>query len=112
MKRLAKKTKLFDVIILDPPTFSKSKESGNFRADKDFGLLIKAALRLLKPHGVILASTNAATLKPQDFLDAIQEAVLSAGRKILQQHYSPQPIDFPVSRDEPAYLKTIWMRIS
>jgi len=24
----------------------------------------------------------------------------------------PQPPDFPVSRAEPAYLKTVWLRIS
>ncbi|MDB6020183.1 MAG: Pseudouridine synthase, partial [Pedosphaera sp.] len=30
---------------------------------------------------------------------------------ILQQHYAPQPPDFPVHRDEPAYLKTVWVRV-
>jgi len=38
--------------------------------------------------------------------------VKSAKRKIVQQHYVPQPPDFPVHRDEPAYLKTVWLRIS
>ena len=35
MKRLSKKQRFFDVIILDPPTFSQSKESGVFQAEKD-----------------------------------------------------------------------------
>src|SRR5208282_2118674 len=30
-RRLAKKKRLFDIIILDPPTFSRSKESGVFQ---------------------------------------------------------------------------------
>jgi hypothetical protein len=32
-------------------------------------------------------------------------------RKIVQSHYFPQPPDFPISRTEPAYLKTVWLRI-
>ena len=111
MRRLAKKGRVFDVIILDPPTFSQSKESGVFRAEKDYGKLVTAALPLLKPGGVLLASTNAADLLPEKFLDQITEAVHAARRTILQQHYVPQPPDFPVSRDEPAYLKTVWLRV-
>ena len=33
------------------------------------------------------------------------------GRKVLQRHYAPQPPDFPIERAEPAYLKTVWLRI-
>ena len=40
LRRLAKKQRLFDVIVLDPPTFSQSKESGVFRAEKDYGRLV------------------------------------------------------------------------
>jgi len=29
----------------------------------------------------------------------------------MNQHYVPQPPDFPVSRPDPAYLKTVWLRI-
>ncbi len=112
MRRLAKKGRAFDAIVLDPPTFSQSKEGGVFRAEKDYGKLVTAALPLLKPDGVLLASTNAADLLPEKFLDQVTEAVRAARRKILQQHYVPQPPDFPISRDEPAYLKTIWLRIS
>ncbi len=111
MRRLSKKGRAFDAIILDPPTFSQSKESGIFRAEKDYGKLVTAALPLLKPNGVLFASTNAAYLLPEKFLDQIAEAVRSARRKILQQHYVPQPPDFPISRDEPAYLKTVWLRV-
>jgi hypothetical protein len=34
-----------------------------------------------------------------------------AGRRVRAEHYVPQPPDFPVSREEPAYLKTVWMRV-
>jgi 23S rRNA (cytosine1962-C5)-methyltransferase len=111
MRRLAKKGRAFDAIILDPPTFSQSKEGGAFQAEKDYGRLAGAALPLLKPDGVLFASTNAARLEPEKFLEMLADTVKSAKRKILQQHYAPQPPDFPVSREEPAYLKTVWLRI-
>jgi 23S rRNA (cytosine1962-C5)-methyltransferase len=112
MQRLEKKKRAFDVIVLDPPTFSQSKERGVFRVEKNYGELVAAALPLLKPEGVLLASTNAADWSPEKFLAVVESSIRAANRKILKQHYAPQPPDFPVSRSEPAYLKTVWMRIS
>lgn len=111
LRRLAKKKRAFDVIVLDPPTFSQSKEHGVFRAEKSYGELVSAALPLLKKGGVLLASTNAADWPPESFLAAVEKSIRESGREILQQHYAPQPPDFPVSRAEPAYLKTVWLRI-
>ena len=107
LRRLAKKGRAFDAVVLDPPTFSQSKEHGAFRAEKDYGKLVTAALPVLKPGGVLLASTNAADWPPENFLADVETAVHAAKRKILQRHYVPQPPDFPVSRAEPAYLKTV-----
>ncbi len=112
LRRLAKKNRLFDAVVLDPPTFSQSKESGTFRAEKDFGKLIGLALPVLKPNGVLFASTNAASLEPAAFLQTIEAAISSAGRRVLIRHYVPQPPDFPITRDEPAYLKTVWVRLA
>jgi len=111
LRRLTKKNRAFDGVILDPPTFSQSKEGGVFRADEDYGRLVAAALPLIKTGGVVFASTNAAAWLPEEFLAGVRGPVRSAGRKILQEQYFPQPPDFPVSRAEPAYLKTVWMRI-
>ncbi len=111
LRRLAKKGRAFDAMVLDPPTFSQSKEHGTFRAEKDYGKLVTAALPVLKPGGVLLASTNVADWPPEEFLADVETAVRAAKRKILQRHYVPQPPDFPISRAEPAYLKTVWLRI-
>jgi 23S rRNA (cytosine1962-C5)-methyltransferase len=111
LRRLAKKGRAFDAIVLDPPTFSQSKEHGTFRAEKDYGKLMIAALPVLKPGGALLASTNAADWPPEKFLASVEATVRAAKRKILKQHYVPQPPDFPVSRAEPAYLKTVWVSI-
>ncbi len=112
LKRLAKKRRAFDVVILDPPTFSQSKESGVFRVEKDFGKLVRLALAVLKPGGVLFASSNAAHWPPMEFLASVREAVAGAGRRIAREHYVPQPPDFPISRAEPAHLKTVWMRVN
>jgi 23S rRNA (cytosine1962-C5)-methyltransferase len=111
LHRLGKKQRRFDVILLDPPTFSQSKEAGVFRAEKDYGQLVTAALPLLGSGGVLFASTNAADWPAEEFLAAVAEAIHGANREILQRHYVPQPPDFPISRAEPAYLKTVWLRV-
>ncbi len=111
MRRLTKKDRSFDAVVLDPPTFSQSKKSGTWQAEKNYGQLVESALPLLKRNAVLFASTNAAKLEPEKFLGVIHEAIGKARRKILQQHYVPQPPDFPITRAEPAYLKTVWLRI-
>lgn len=111
LRRLAKKGRQFDAVLLDPPTFSQSKESGVFRAEKDYGRLVALALPLLKPGGVLFASTNCATLDPEEFLASIAGALGQARCRAVQEHYFPQPPDFPITRQEPAYLKTVWLRV-
>jgi 23S rRNA (cytosine1962-C5)-methyltransferase len=111
LRRLAKKQRLFDVILLDPPTFSQSKESGIFRAEKDYSNLITLAVPLLKRSGVLFASTNASGWAPEDLLKAIESGIRSLKRRIIRLQYFPQPPDFPITRQERAYLKTAWMQI-
>jgi 23S rRNA (cytosine1962-C5)-methyltransferase len=110
-RRLEKKKRTFDVILLDPPTFSRSKQFGPFRASKDYSRLVELSLPLLKERGVLFASTNTADWPAEDFLNAVRHSVTASRRPILREHYFPQPPDFPISRVEPAYLKTVWLRI-
>jgi 23S rRNA (cytosine1962-C5)-methyltransferase len=111
LPRLAKKGRRFDVILIDPPTFSRSKEFGAFRVEKDFGKLIEKALPLLKANGVLFCSSNASEWRPESFLTEVRRAVGKSGRQIQQEKYFPQPPDFPISREEPGYLKTVWLRV-
>jgi 23S rRNA (cytosine1962-C5)-methyltransferase len=111
-KRLEKKGRRFDVIVLDPPTFSQSRESGVFRAEKDFARLIGTALPVLGPGGVLLACTNSENVWPGGFVDMVDASISKARRSCLQRHYAPQPPDFPITRDEPGHLKSIWCRVS
>ena len=111
LRRLARKGRLFDVVVLDPPTFSKSKEYGIFRVEKDYLELVTAGLRLLRSGGVLLACANANDWAVPKFLTTVESAIQGANRGILQRHYVPQPPDFPICQAEPAYLKTVWLRI-
>jgi len=111
LRRLGRKNRKFDLIILDPPTFSRSREHGAFRVEKEFPDLIRAALPLLNRDGVLFASSNAATWRPEQFLQQVSESIERSRRRILQEYFAPQPPDFPVTRAEPGYLKTVWLRI-
>ncbi len=56
--RYAKRKKLdFDIIIIDPPTFSKNK-GDTFSVARDYPALLNAALELLRPDGFIIFSNN------------------------------------------------------
>lgn len=49
----------FDVIVIDPPTISRSKKMTHmFSIQLDYPILISSALQLLSPEGVIFFSTN------------------------------------------------------
>jgi 23S rRNA (cytosine1962-C5)-methyltransferase len=56
---LEKASQRFDIIILDPPTFSNSKKmEEDFEVEKDQVFLVKHCLRLLSPDGVLYFSNN------------------------------------------------------
>ncbi len=111
LRRFAKRGRQFDLVLLDPPTFSTAKGGTVFSAERDYGRLVRAALPVVKPGGVLFASTNAAELAPEKFLKLIHAALGEWGRRVLQHHYAPQPPDYPVVRAVPAHLKTLWLRL-
>ena len=54
----------WDIIILDPPTFSNSKRLKDvFDINRDWPEIVNAALKALNPGGVLYFSTNSAKLK-------------------------------------------------
>jgi 23S rRNA (cytosine1962-C5)-methyltransferase len=63
LPRLARKGEKFDVIILDPPTFSRSPDGKNFHVENDFEKLLVDALELTERDGRVLLSTNCSTLR-------------------------------------------------
>ncbi len=110
MERLRRKGRSFDLVILDPPTFSRSREFGTFQAEKDYPRLLQAALPLIKTGGTLLASTNAGGFEPATFEEMVLRTIGNT-RNVRQHLYAPQPLDFPTSRNEPAHLKTVWVSV-
>ena len=63
-KELSSKAKTYDLIILDPPTFSNSKNTTNvLDINKQWPQLVKDCLNILNPKGVLYFSTNSERLK-------------------------------------------------
>ena len=64
LKYAKKKGLMFDIIVIDPPTFSKNKGK-NFSVQKDHPELINSALEVLNPKGKIIFSNNCQTFFPR-----------------------------------------------
>ena len=111
MKRLAKRCDTHDLVILDPPTFSRSKKSGVFLAKRDYPALARAATSLVRAGGILLACCNAAGLPGKKFREDVRNGIRSGGRKIVKSLATLQPPDFPATAKEPAHLKVSWLRL-
>jgi len=87
-----KRKNFFDIIILDPPTFSRyGKEV--FSVKKDFPKLVKAALGILKPKGHLFISTNCSEISHSHLRGYIKKSGASP-KKLVNLG---QDIDFPGS---------------
>jgi 23S rRNA (cytosine1962-C5)-methyltransferase len=94
LPRLARKGEKFDVIILDPPTFSRSPGGKRFQVEHDFEDLLIDALGLAERNSHILLSTNCSTLR-EHALEVMGRYCLKAARRAATfQRPSAQP-DFP-----------------
>ena len=111
-RRFRNKGRVFDLVMLDPPTFSKSKKKGVFQVERDYALLAEQAARLVAAEGVLFCSTNAAGWSIDGFRDAIAIGLRAAGRRVTGERFVGQPADFPVTPEQPAYLKTFWLRLN
>jgi len=85
----------FDLVILDPPSFARSKKH-TFRAAKDYTKLVKDTITITEKNGIIAASTNNATFGMKKFKGFIDRAFKETGDKyeILREYTLPS--DFKV----------------
>ena len=112
LARLADRKRLFDLIVLDPPTFSKGAKGQTFAALKDYAELVRAAVEVLAPGGTLLACCNAARLPAADLDRAVGRGAARAGARLVVTGQLGLPADFPVlpAFTEGAYLKIISAR--
>mgnify|MGYP004447743267 CR=1 FL=1 len=86
----------FDLIILDPPTFAapnKRRKIPAWKAERDYPTLVSKACQVLRPGGVILASTNCTALcDPHRFRSVLTEG--AGQRTVRWLDLPPTPEDF------------------
>ena len=110
-KYAVKKNLKFDLVILDPPSFARSKKV-TFSAAKDYTNLLKQAITITEDHGVIVASTNSAAFDMKRFKGFIKTAFQECNEKyeILEEYSLPE--DFRTIKEFPEgdYLKVVFIR--
>jgi 23S rRNA (cytosine1962-C5)-methyltransferase len=94
LPRLARKGEKFDVIILDPPTFSRSPSGKTFQIEHDFEKLLVDALALTERDSQVLLSTNCSALR-EHALEIMARYCLKATRRAATFHRPPPLPDFP-----------------
>ena len=99
----AKKQRLFDGIILDPPTFSRVKGRGIWRVETDYHALVTSAVRVLQPGGWMLCSGNCRAMDPRAFENHVMRGFAAAGRKVRIES-GGMPPDFTGEQ----YLLNVW----
>jgi 23S rRNA (cytosine1962-C5)-methyltransferase len=106
MKRCQKRGDLFDMVILDPPTFSKGIKKA-YRAQKDYGQLCASAMRLLSPQGILACALNSQELSERWFDERLREAGRIAKKRIRILGRGTQGPDYRVDAAFPEgrYLK-------
>ncbi len=104
LPRLARKGEKFDVIILDPPTFSRAPGGKTFQVENDFEKLLVNALELAERDSHILLSTNCSTLR-EHALEVMARYGLKATRRAAAFHRQPRLPDFPLGSG----ASSIWL---
>ena len=110
-KYAVKKNLLFDMVVLDPPSFARSKKR-TFSASKDYVNLLKEAIQITKKGGIIVASTNSANFSMMTFSDFISKAFRELkGKYEIKERFS-LPKDFRVLNTfkEGNYLKVVFIK--
>src|SRR5881394_3775784 len=106
LPRLARKGEKFDVIILDPPTFSRTHRGRTFQVEHDFETLLLAALELAARDARILLSTNCSSLG-KSALEVMGRFCLKATRRAGDFHREPPLPDFPPGSG----AATVWLTL-
>src|SRR5213083_2219505 len=85
LPRLVRKGEKFDVIILDPPTFSRAPGGKKFQVEHDFENLLIDALGLAERDSHVLLSTNCSALR-EHALEVMGRYCLKATRRAATFH--------------------------
>ena len=106
LPELEKKGEKFDVVILDPPAFTKSRASIK-NAVKGYREINMRGLKLVKDGGYLATCSCSHFMDPELFAKTIREAAASSHKRLRQVEYRTQAADHPIlwAADSSYYLK-------
>ncbi|WP_125143166.1 class I SAM-dependent rRNA methyltransferase [Clostridium transplantifaecale] len=104
LPELEQKGEKFDVVILDPPAFTKSRNSIK-NAVKGYREINMRGLKLVKDGGFLATCSCSHFMNPELFAKTIREAAASVHKRLRQVEYRTQAADHPIlwSGDESSY---------
>lgn len=98
----------FDLVVLDPPRWSKGKY-GAVDVVRDYPSLFKPALLATRPGGVIAATNHVPSVSWDEWADQLDRCARKAGRPLASLERIPPEADFPSPDGQPP-LKIAWCR--
>ena len=106
LPELEEQKKQFDVVILDPPAFAKSRNSVK-NAVKGYREINVRAMKLVKPGGYLATCSCSHFMDYELFTKTIHQAAQNVHRRLRQVEYRTQAPDHPIlwAADESYYLK-------
>lgn len=113
LKNIHKSGELFDIIIIDPPSFLKSRES-LMSASKGYSQLNLIAMKTLTEGGIMATFSCSHNMPNEIFSGILKEAATDANKKITILKRCHQAEDHPIVRTIPEteYLKGYFLRAS
>jgi 23S rRNA (cytosine1962-C5)-methyltransferase len=96
----------FDVVILDPPAFTKSRNSVK-NAVKGYREINLRGMKLVRDGGFLATCSCSHFMEPELFTKTIAEAARNVHKRLRQIEYRTQSPDHPIlwASDESLYLK-------
>ena len=112
LKRLDRQGDRYDVIILDPPAFTRSAGALH-AARRGYKEINLRALRLASPGGIILTSSCSYHMTTEGFIEVVREAAADARRDVRLLEVRGQAPDHPINLAVPetAYLKCLLLAV-
>ena len=106
LPELEQKGERFDVVILDPPAFTKSRNSIK-NAVKGYREINIRGMKLVKDGGFLATCSCSHFMDPELFAKTIKEAARGAHKRLRQVDFGTQAPDHPIlwAADESYYLK-------
>jgi 23S rRNA (cytosine1962-C5)-methyltransferase len=112
LKQWVKDGRQYDVVMLDPPSFTKSRATIQ-KAITGYKEINLRGIKLVKPGGFLVTSSCTNLVQPQQFLDIIQMAAKDARRKLRQVVFNAQSADHPIinGQENTHYLKFLIVQV-